>query len=67
MDWSRNEHDRLLKELCERRRLSLETMPTAEVKLLWDRYDGENDPDGFWGEEIHSELNRRSEGRYCAV
>lgn len=43
------------------------TLSIDELKALWDRYDGVNEPDGFWGEEIHRELNRRGEGRYCAV
>jgi hypothetical protein len=49
------------------RRERLEAMTTDEVKELWDRYDGTNDPDGFDGEDIHRELNRRGEGLYCAV
>jgi len=48
-------------------RQRLEVLSVAELKLLWDRYDGTNEPWGFWGEEIHRELNRRGEGLYCAV
>lgn len=46
---------------------ALQIMTTAEVKALWDRYDGTNEPDGISGEAIHTELNRRGEGVYCAV
>lgn len=37
---------------------------------LWSEHDGDDDAlDGveFHFEEIHAELNRRGEGRYCAV
>lgn len=37
------------------------------LKALWDAYDGINMPDGYSGEEIHAELNRRGHGLYCAV
>jgi hypothetical protein len=42
---------------------------TDELKAAWDQWDG--DPatmfDPFDMEEVHAELNRRGEGRYCAV
>lgn len=46
----------------------LAEMTTAEIKVLWDRYDGCNSPDGISGEAIHYALNCRGEGGgYCAV
>lgn len=39
----------------------------AGMRKLWDAYDGGNAPEGFQGEDIHAELNRRGDGRYCAV
>lgn len=45
----------------------LQPMTTAEVKALWDEYDGCNAPSGISGEAIHMELNLRGEGDYCAV
>ena len=35
----------------------------------WDKYldDEEASPIAFHYEDIHAELNRRGEGRYCAV
>lgn len=45
----------------------LKKLSTAQVKVLWDRYDGINSPDNFEGEEIHLELNKRGEGDYCTV
>jgi hypothetical protein len=45
----------------------LQGMTLAEVRALWDQYDGTNEPDGYTGENIHKELNRRGDGRYCAV
>lgn len=45
----------------------LSQMDTDSVKRLWDAYDGSNAPLGISGEAIHMDLNRRGEGRYCAV
>ena len=45
----------------------LAPMTTEQVKALWDRYDGINDPDGISGEAIHMDLNLRGEGEYCAI
>jgi hypothetical protein len=39
----------------------------AQMRALWDQYDGCNSPSGFCGEDIHAELNRRGDGGYCAV
>jgi hypothetical protein len=42
-------------------------LSTDTLKDMWDRWDAMNDVDGFSGEDIHAELNRRGEGQYCAV
>lgn len=49
------------------RREILRGLPLWRLRRLWDEYDGSNSPCGFEGEDIHSELNRRSDGEYCAV
>lgn len=38
-----------------------------ELKSLWDEYDGANEPDDYWGEDIHYRLNELGHGEYCAV
>jgi hypothetical protein len=45
----------------------LVSMPEAELKLLWDQYDGTNSPGGRDGEDIHIALNIKGFGDYCAV
>lgn len=45
----------------------LQALTTDKLKELWDRWEGVGEVEGFWGEEIHRELNRRGEGLYCAV
>ena len=42
--------------------LSLLTMSDAQVRKLWDEYNGTNSPAGYDGEDIRLELNRRGEG-----
>lgn len=54
---------RIHRQDCER----LAGMSDEAVKKLWDAYDGCNCPSGISGEAIHSDLNRRGLGRYCAV
>jgi len=48
-------------------RCQMADMTDADVKRLWDRYDGCNAPLGICGEAIHHELNMRGCGEYCAV
>ena len=46
------------------------TLSTAQLKKLWDKYDGCDDSIGdekISGEAIHIVLNERKEGSYCAV
>lgn len=43
------------------------TKTDEDMRQLWDAYDGCNAPNGFAGEDIHAELNRRGYGDYCAV
>jgi hypothetical protein len=42
-------------------------LSVEQLKEMWDRWDGITPVDGVWGETIHAELNKRGEGRYCAV
>lgn len=51
----------------DRQAVTIRDLKTSAVKRLWDQYDGSNAPIGYDGETIHAELNRRGEGRYCAV
>jgi len=53
----------------ERARLSalFEKYSDNDLRRLWDEYDGFNTPDGFCGEDIHNEMNRRGNGENCAV
>ena len=45
-----------------------ETASTGELKELWDRDWPPGDVlDGIYLEHVHAELNRRGEGRHCAV
>lgn len=44
------------------------TLPTDELKRLWDGYDGAEVGDrNTSGEAVHAVLNERGEGEYCAV
>lgn len=52
---------------CIIQREGLAKLSVEQLKALWDQYDGINSPGGFWGEEIHRELNQRGAGDYCAV
>lgn len=56
-----------LRMTLDLRLFGLRCMPTEELKRLWDLYDGTNEPEGVYGEDIHFELNRRGEGQHCAV
>ena len=48
---------------------NIQQVRTADLKQLWDNWSGE--PDEMLGEFEHEtvyfELNRRGEGKYCAV
>ena len=57
----------ILKQMREARVQALTAMPEADLKALWDRYDGLNAPDGHEGEDIHLALNLKGCGDYCAV
>jgi len=50
-------------------RRNIQEAPTEELKRLWDVWSG--DPAERLGdfdfEAVHWELNRRGEGRHCAV
>jgi hypothetical protein len=48
-------------------RCRMADMTDADVKKLWDAYDGCNAPLGISGEAVHFELNMRGCGEYCAV
>lgn len=39
----------------------------ADLRALWDRWDGINTVDGYAGEDIHAYLNILGDGEYCAV
>jgi hypothetical protein len=45
----------------------VKTLSVDQLKSMWDCWDGITPVDGIWGETIHAELNRRGEGKYCAV
>lgn len=39
-----------------------------DLKSAWDLWDGTDETvEGYTGEEIHHELNRRGLGAYCSV
>lgn len=46
---------------------NIKSLSIEELKHLWDRYDGTNEPEGYLGEDIYYRLNERGEGYYCAV
>ena len=47
---------------------NIQLVSTEELKLLWDAFDEDTHLCGdFWFEDVYWELNRRGEGRYCAV
>lgn len=52
---------------CHVQRERVQKLSVGQLKALWDRYDGTNEPDGIWGEEIHLELNKRGHGDYCPI
>ena len=45
----------------------LEAFSDDDLKALWDQYDGCNSPGGFSDVAIHTALNLRGLGAYCAV
>lgn len=53
----------------QRLKRSVQHASTEELKAVWDAWDG--DPatmfKPFDMEAVHAELNRRGEGRHCAV
>ena len=54
------------RELTSRVLCSLSS--TAELKAAWDSDWPPGDVlDGVWLEHVHEELNRRGEGKHCAV
>ena len=60
-----NEYDKVVNLDSYRR--SIRGIPTEALKDMWDRWGGVDAIDGFEGEDIHAELNRRGEGAYCVV
>jgi len=51
----------------ERAQAELRGFTLSELRTLWDTADDGLQSDGYWIEDIHAELNRRGDGRYCAV
>lgn len=54
------------------KRKCIQEYTTDQLKEMWDKWDDylnreQESPLRFHYEDIHRELNRRGEGKYCAV